>query len=160
MPDFILQLLYKSSCSVWYNNAFMSRLAVVIMHCPEFVQKFVIAYSNKYQLPTITFPLLPCQCQKSGYCPKTIDRNGIHLVQWASMVISRLPRILHLRKVSRLFVVLLSLIFTCLGKNNVTSCALTVVRKCSGLLVDIVTGSFTYTADRVLFLPPIMLYVI
>lgn len=37
MPDLIFQLLHTSPCSVWCNNAFMSRLTVVIVHCPEFV---------------------------------------------------------------------------------------------------------------------------
>lgn len=75
------------------------------------------------------------------------------------MAIIRLPHILHLRKVSRLFAVLLSLGFTCLGKNKLTSCALTLVRKCSGLLIDVVPGSFIYTADRVLVYRPSCCYV-
>lgn len=60
----------------------------------------MIAYCGKHHFLATLSLLCPCPLRGKSHCQKMIDRNGIHLMRWASMVISRLPHILHLRKVS------------------------------------------------------------
>ena len=112
----MLQLLYKSPCSVWCNRVFMSCLAVVIALYPEFVYQFVIVLCCQvYASLSIFSVLCPCPLCKKVIVIKALTKD-IHTLYHVSLYRYRLftSYSTH-RNCINLFIVLISICFTSLS---------------------------------------------
>lgn len=113
MPDFRLQLLYKSPCSVWCNNAFMSRFPYGRRWLLCIVRN---SFRNSWlpilaSIPSKLSLLLYCRVNdgKAVTAWKRLTETVYTLYGWDSVAIIRLRHILHLRKVSTCFLCSFSL---------------------------------------------------